>query len=196
MSEIVTAKQVELYTKNKLNKLLLQSRDNVLRAALAELRRGVGKKPGDIPQLWGYFLQDMPEEFFGNNEPSKAEWAIYTALTLFALHQQGKDPKTDCMYKEGHSFGTAVNRLVHDEDERERVARRFYAASTASSMEELSHHMRGIIQLLRSEGVSLDYPMLAADLYRYQFNSLVSNVRLKWGQDFYKITKTKNKNNI
>ena len=89
MSEIVTVKQVELYTKNKLNKLLLQFGDNVLRAALAELRRGVGKKPGDIPQLWGYFLQDMPEEFFGNKEPSKAEWAIYTALTLFALHQQG-----------------------------------------------------------------------------------------------------------
>lgn len=193
MSEIVTVKQVELYTKNKLNKLLLQFGDNVLRAALAELRRGVGKKPGDIPQLWGYFLQDMPEEFFGNKEPSKAEWAIYTALTLFALHQQGKDPKTDCMYKEGCSFGTAVNRLVHDEDERERVARRFYAVATASSMEELSHHMRGIIQLLRGEGIPIDYPMLAADLYRYQFNSLVSNVRLKWGQDFYRITITEEK---
>lgn len=193
MSEIVTAKQVELYTKNKLNKLLLQFGDNVLRAALAELRRGVGKKPGDIPQLWGYFLQDMPEEFFGNKEPSKAEWAIYTALTLFALHQQGKDPKTDCMYKEGYSFGTAVNRLVHDEDERERVARRFYAVATASSMEELSNHMRGIIQFLRGEGIPIDYPMLAADLYRYQFNSLVSNVRLKWGQDFYRITITEEK---
>lgn len=193
MSGMVTAKQVEDYTRNKLNKLLLQSGDNVLRAALAELRRGVGKKPGDVPQLWGYFLQDMPEEFFGDKEPSKAEWAVYTSLTLFALHQQGKDPKSDTMNKEGYSFGTAVNKLVHNEDERERVARRFYAAATASNMEELSHHMRGIIQLLRGEGVPLDYPMLAADLYRYQFNSLVSNVRLKWGQDFYRITITENK---
>ena len=97
------------------------------------------------------------------------------------------------MYKEGYSFGAAVNRLVHDEDERERVARRFYAVATASSMEELSHHMRGIIQLLRGEGIPIDYPMLAADLYRYQFNSLVSNVRLKWGQDFYRITITEEK---
>lgn len=193
MSEMVTAKQVADYTRNKLNKLLLQSGDNVLRAALAELRRGVGKRPGDVPQLWGYFLQDMPEEFFGDKEPSKAEWAVYTSLTLFALHQQGKDPKSDTMNKEGYSFGTAVNKLVHNEDERERVARRFYAAATASSMEELSHHMRGIIQLLRGEGIPLDYPMLAADLYRYQFRSLVSNVRLKWGQDFYRITITENK---
>lgn len=193
MSGMVTAKQVEDYTRNKLNKLLLQSGDNVLRAALAELRRGVGKKPGDVPQLWGYFLQDMPEEFFGDKEPSKAEWAVYTSLTLFALHQQGKDPKSDTMNKEGYSFGTAVNKLVHNEDERERVARRFYAAATASNMEELSHHMRGIIQLLRGEGVPLDYPMLAADLYRYQFSSLVSNVRLKWGQDFYRIKIEENK---
>lgn len=193
MSEMVTAKQVADYTRNKLNKLLLQSGDNVLRAALAELRRGVGKRPGDVPQLWGYFLQDMPEEFFGDKEPSKAEWAVYTSLTLFALHQQGKDPKSDTMNKEGYSFGTAVNKLVHNEDERERVARRFYAAATASSMEELSHHMRGIIQLLRGDGIPLDYPMLAADLYRYQFSSLVSNVRLKWGQDFYRISITENK---
>lgn len=193
MSGMVTAKQVEDYTRNKLNKLLLQSGDNVLRAALAELRRGVGKKPGDVPQLWGYFLQDMPEEFFGDKEPSKAEWAVYTSLTLFALHQQGKDPKSDTMNREGYSFGTAVNKLVHNEDERERVARRFYAAATASSMDELSHHMRGIIQLLRGEGIPLDYPMLAADLYRYQFNSLVSNVRLKWGQDFYRIKIEENK---
>lgn len=193
MSEMVTAKQVADYTGNKLNKLLLQSGDNVLRAELAELRRGVGKRPGDVPQLWGYFLQDMPEEFFGDKEPSKAEWAVYTSLTLFALHQQGKDPKSDTMNKEGYSFGTAVNKLVHNEDERERVARRFYAAATASSMEELSHHMRGIIQLLRGEGIPLDYPMLAADLYRYQFSSLVSNVRLKWGQDFYRISITENK---
>lgn len=193
MSGMVTAKQVEDYTRNKLNKLLLQLGDNVLRAALAELRRGVGKKPGDVPQLWGYFLQDMPEEFFGDKEPSKAEWAVYTSLTLFALHQQGKDPKSDTMNKEGYSFGTAVNKLVHNEDERERVARRFYAAATASSMDELSHHMRGIIQLLRGEGIPLDYPMLAADLYRYQFNSLVSNVRLKWGQDFYRIKIEENK---
>ena len=53
--------------------------------------------------------------------------------------------------------------------------------------------MRGIIQLLRGEGIPIDYPMLAADLYRYQFNSLVSNVRLKWGQDFYRITITEEK---
>ena len=57
------------------------------RAELAELRRGVGRQPGDLPALWGALLADMPEQLQGSNGPSKAEWAVYTALTLFALHQ-------------------------------------------------------------------------------------------------------------
>ena len=58
------------------------------RAELAELRRGVGRQPGDLPALWGALLADMPEQLQGSNGPSKAEWAVYTALTLFALHQR------------------------------------------------------------------------------------------------------------
>ena len=66
------------------------------RAELAELRRGVGRQPGDLPALWGALLADMPEQLQGSNGPSKAEWAVYTALTLFALHQQGAGRKNGC----------------------------------------------------------------------------------------------------
>lgn len=34
------------------------------RAELAELRRGVGRQPGDLPALWGALLADMPEQSF------------------------------------------------------------------------------------------------------------------------------------
>lgn len=50
----------------------------------------MGRQPGDLPALWGALLADMPEQLQGSNGPSKAEWAVYTALTLFALHQQGE----------------------------------------------------------------------------------------------------------
>lgn len=59
------------------------------RARLAELRRGVGHQPGDLPALWGSFLQELPKELWGRGtaagecrEPSEAEWAVYLALTL------------------------------------------------------------------------------------------------------------------
>lgn len=35
------------------------------RARLAELRRGVGYQPGDLPTLWGSFLQELPKELWG-----------------------------------------------------------------------------------------------------------------------------------
>ena len=30
------------------------------KAMLAKLRRGVGRVPGDLPELWGAFLADFP----------------------------------------------------------------------------------------------------------------------------------------
>ena len=153
---------------------------------MAELRRGIGKAPGEIPQLWGYYLESMPEEFYGDTEPSRAEWAVYAALTLFSLHQQGKDPQINPMQKEGRSFGSALSCLVQEAGDRERIARRFNTIATASSVEELFHYMRSAIQMLREENIGLDYAKLAGDIYCFQFPQMISNVRLRWGQDFYR----------
>lgn len=155
------------------------------RAELAELRRGVGRQPGDLPALWGALLADMPEQLQGSNGPSKAEWAVYTALTLFALHQQGEAGVS--MNQPGRTLGGAVRQLAEKtaagQDWTESsVLRRFNALATADSMPEVSHHLRGMIQLLRREGIPLDYPQLAEDLYQYQFVDGAPNVRLRWGR--------------
>ena len=140
------------------------------RAELAELRRGVGRQPGDLPALWGALLADMPEQLQGSNGPSKAEWAVYTALTLFALHQQGEAGVS--MNQPGRTLGGAVRQLAEKtaagQDWTESsVLRRFNALATADSMPEVSHHLRRMIQLLRREGIPLDYPQLAEDLYQW-----------------------------
>ena len=158
------------------------------RAELAELRRGVGRQPGDLPALWGALLADMPEQLQGSNGPSKAEWAVYTALTLFALHQQGEAGVS--MNQPGRTLGGAVRQLAEKtaagQDWTESsVLRRFNALATADSMPEVSHHLRGMIQLLRREGIPLDYPQLAEDLYQYQFEDSRNGVRLKWGRQYF-----------
>ena len=186
MNHSVTVKQVEVFTRRKLNSLISQAKVNT--GTLAELRRGIGKTPGELPQLWGYFLESMPEEFYGDQEASRAEWAVYTALTLFALHQQGKDPVVKSMQKEGQSLGKALACLIHTENVRERIFRRFRTIATAGSIEELSHYLRSAVQLLKGEDVGLDYSKLAGDIYCFQFSELVSGVRLRWGQDFYRST--------
>lgn len=75
------------------------------RAELAELRRGVGRQPGELPALWGSFLAEMSEELRGTDGPSKAEWAIYLALTLYALHQQGANRAEGSMNQPGKTLG-------------------------------------------------------------------------------------------
>mgnify|MGYP002767915407 FL=1 len=169
------------------------------RAELAELRRGVGHQPGDLPALWGSFLEQIPEPLRGSDGPSAAEWAVYTALTLFALHQQGEAGVS--MNQPGRTLGGAVRQLAvssvapgQDWTESS-VLRRFNALATADSMPEVSHHLRGMIQLLRREGIPLDYPQLAVDLYQYQFVDGAPNVRLRWGRDLYANPTEKTKEN-
>lgn len=138
---------VRNYTYRQIQFLIRQKETSVGKAMLANLRRGIGKTPGELPELWGAFLNEMPSELYGNSGmPSEGEWAVYIALTLFALHQQGNAEPVHC---EKVSLGTAAARLMNEktEEERGRILRRFGPVVTAKSMQELSHHLRGLIQL-------------------------------------------------
>lgn len=167
--------------------------ENKLRAELAKLRHGIGHAPGEIPAIWGAFLTDLPEEFYRNDDgnASPGEWAVYTALTMFALHQQGHDFESEWMNEEGLQFGASVRKLAkkdegkgEDEDKLKRIRARFNKIATASDLPELNHHLRGVINLLSGNGIKLDYADLAVDLYNYSYAEGRTKVRLKWGQDF------------
>ena len=168
------------------------------RAELAELRRGVGRQPGELPALWGSFLAEMPEELRGIDGPSKAEWAIYIALTLYAVHQQGVNRAEGQMNEPGKTLGGAVRQLaeataVEQDWTKSSVLRRFNVLATADSIQAVSQYLRGMIQLLRRESIPLDYPQLAVDLYRLQFVESAPNVRLQWGRELFAGEKTKQK---
>ncbi len=171
-------------------KWLSKTNEGDAKERLAKLRHGIGSIPGTIPDLWGMLFDELPERMLGKyGNPSKAEWAIYDALTLYALHQQGNDPKTANMNVMGVSLGKAANRLVYmyggTEDDRERVSRRFNQIALADDIEVLTYYLRTFIPLLRGEGIGLDYAMLARDIYLCQTESGQASVRLKWGQDYY-----------
>lgn len=169
---------------------LLKADDRVIKARLAELRHGIGSVPGSFPTLWGMIFENLPESMLGKyGKPSKEEWAIYDALTLYALHQQGQDVKTSNMNIKDVSLGKAACKLVYAEggtdDDRERVSRRFNQIALASDIETLTYYLRTFIPLLRGAGIGLDYPMLARDIYLCQTENGKAEVRLKWGQDYY-----------
>ena len=166
---------VKLYAAQRLHRLQALP-DNQRRAELAKLRRGIGHAPGELPELWGSFLLGMPESFQGRSAPSAAEWAVYLALTLYAMHQQGNDRPMNCP---GNTLGRAVRQLAErnsaGQDWTEAsVLRRFNALATAEEITEISHHLRGMIQLYELQCTDPRYAQTPA------------NVRLRWGQDLYR----------
>ena len=160
-------------------------------AELANLRRGIGHIPGDFPELWGLIMKDFPDELLSKTgEPTKGEWAAYISLTLYAMHQQSIDVSVN---EKDVSIGRAVGKLISSEDDRERVGRRFNAFASATDIEEAAQHLRGLIRLIKSKKIKLDYPNLACDLYDYQWGEESrARVRLRWGQDFYYRNKQNN----
>lgn len=184
--------QIKKLTQEKIERLLTE--EPWSRAMLAKLRRGIGKPPGEMPELFEIVLSNVPEELYGKgDEPSKPVWAIYTALTLFALHQQGKDhPMSNNGKNEdknsGNSLGAAVGYLVQQDKDREpAIKRRLDAVATANEFTELAYHARGLIQLLKAGDITLDYPRFAEDIYWYQFDEMRNRIRLRWGEDYYRI---------
>lgn len=177
--------QVYTFVKYKIERIAHGGGTSASKAALASLRRGIGKAPGSLPELWDVTLGEMPDNLLSKNgEPTRSEWAVHTALTLYALHQQGNDPKSKCASKVKESLGKAVGKLAVSRNE-EAVLRRFHTAATAESFDEFAWHMRGLIQLLKAEGQPLDYPALAQDMYWFQFPERRDGIRLQWGQDYY-----------
>lgn len=177
------------YVGQQIYALLNNGNEAEVRAALARLRRGVGKAPGSMPEPWAYTMDGLPEALQGRpGQTSNGEWAVHIAMTLFALHQQGKDPKRMPMHMPEVQMGKAAGRLVRiEEDDLERVKRRFDAVITSDSVDELATHLRGLIQIMRAQDppVPLDYVALAQDLYGYQNPERRDDIRLNWGRDFY-----------
>ena len=95
-------RQIEDYMRRRLSDFASDPNAGRVRAQLATLRRGVGRKPGDMPDLWGLLFADMPEEMMSRMaEPTAAEWAAYTALTLYATHQRDGNQQAEHAHRPG-----------------------------------------------------------------------------------------------
>ncbi len=158
---------------------------------LAWLRRCAGKSILDSQDIWGYVLEDMPSSLMGKGrehfEPSEAEIAVHLALSLYAIHQQGI---IEPVSARGNSFAAAVSRVGYvDKRVRPGVQKRFDAALTSSDVGELSNHLRGLVQLIRQSDtvIQVNYPLLARDLYTYQFPDGKKRVLMRWGEDYYRV---------
>lgn len=190
-------KSVEEFVEKKIKRILAEAGQPEGKAMLSHLRHGIGHSPGDYPELFGILLMDMPEEFLSiTGIPTKEEWACYTALTLFALHQQGISTQYNPMHTdEKVSLGNALSilaKISNDDNAQQRMLQRLKIVATSKDMNELAYHLRGIIQLLNKESIPLNYAQLAGDVFEFQFWEQSPKVCLRWGQDFFRLANDSN----
>ncbi|MGY1960792.1 type I-E CRISPR-associated protein Cse2/CasB [Nocardia gipuzkoensis] len=167
-------------------------RDSDALAAMAQLRRGVGGRPGADPALWELTLAGLEEKIEARNTMTRAErdgaaivWerAAYDAITLHALHQQSR---SDRMHRRGPSLGAATAVLGARAASSEAVRARFHALATAGDHSARLIHLRGIIAQLRSFDIPLDYARLAEDLVCLDDGIDANDVLLTWGRDYHR----------
>ena len=188
MSDYTAQDELQRFVVAKVMRLYHQKSNGVSAATaqLAQLRRGVGVSPFQYPELLVIILEKedgtegIPEQYRGRGEqPSNAESAAYTALTLFALHQQSQNQP---MHDAEVSFGNAVGKLVGDTTTS--MKKRFDSLLTAQTENARQHYLRSLITLLRSEGIAFDYGRFAVDYMRLLNPATRQKVMYRWNRDF------------
>ncbi|MDC4232364.1 type I-E CRISPR-associated protein Cse2/CasB [Actinomyces sp. B33] len=158
-------------------------------AGRAHLRSAVGKEVGSVPAIWSLTLESGSEKLLGN-EPTRGEKAVHLALTLWALHQGSHDTPMHFTSPRGATIGSSVRRLAvagapdGQGPETHPVYRRLCAMIAAQTFTALAIQARGLIHLLSSADIHVDYGRLASDFYQWQDPRLRSRIIRQWGRDF------------
>lgn len=161
------------------------ARRPVVARTLAELRRGLGREPGTVPEMWPHYTQLTVD-----GRLSRRLRAEHLALSLFGMHQQSH---TQAMHQPGKSLGRALREFHQETREAppgsdttaNAVDKRLAALATATSFPELAEHLRGVVSLLGSRDIALDYDRLYTTLVRWQDPKRRGQVVRRWGSDYF-----------
>jgi hypothetical protein len=177
------------------------------RAKIAKLRHVSSQTIGESPETWEFLIDGFPDELIGKgNSPTTAERIAFCTLTLYASHQQSQSQPMYIKNGAGngeswrpdgkHSLGAAVRKFVDQQAkgdtplEKNPAFKRLVNIINSHELDEQAIHLRGLIQLLKSQDIALDYTSLAWDLYRLQFPETKKEVTLRWGRQVYRNQKT------
>lgn len=159
------------------------------RSMLFELRKGIGRKPGELPTLWGLTLTDLPgvSDHFDCSEPTAVEWSVYMALVIYGTQRLYADDQNE-VHKEKVSLGTALRKLALKTDKEDYFLKELQRLTSLTEPELIFSQIYRLSKFFRPNRIQLDYGKLAEDLYWLQTTGRAS-VQLKWGSDFYNLEK-------
>jgi CRISPR system Cascade subunit CasB len=143
------------------------------RGSLAALRRGLGKRPGESPEMYPHVMRFEPKPW--------EEESYFLVASLFALWHQGS--LSGAIGSTRGSIGESFRR-VQDQSDSESIERRFVALLNAHR-EDLPEHLRHAVSLMRSakHPVSINWDRLLGDLRNWDDER--RNVQRRWARDFW-----------
>lgn len=139
------------------------------RGALADLRSGLGKEPGEMARVHGHVVPHLPEKDYNDR------W-YYVTATLF-----GSFPKHRTRLSLGAAFRPVA--FPPGEPKKDSMEARFIALLNAHP-DDLDGHLRHTVSLLKSNEQPLDWYRLFVDLLQWDHPD--GHVQLKWARDFYR----------
>jgi CRISPR system Cascade subunit CasB len=145
------------------------------RAALAALRRGLGKRPGEAAEMFPYVMPWITSEHSVRRQDD-----YFLVASLFAEHQIGWAAAPG--ERGGTDIGASFWRLRQEVDSGS-IERRFVALLNAERA-DLPNHLRHAIALLKTKSIPVDWPQLLHDLGGWDWES--RSVQRDWAQSFWR----------
>jgi len=140
------------------------------RGALAALRRGLGRPPGTVADMYPYVVPWISEDV-----PPWREAVYYLIAALFAYH-----PDAGGSGNMGHHFALARARDPRGDDTA--IERRFVALLAAHE-DDLDFYLRQAVSFLKSKEVAVNWHQLLSDVLAWGHPARY--VQQQWARAFW-----------
>ena len=154
---------------------LIGLREHDQRAALAALRRGLGKPPGSEPLAYPYVVPKLPDDLRCDDD----EAPYYLVGSLFALH-----PVDTTAGNMGNHLRDLARQTGADEPP-PNIERRFVLL-LSSHPRDLYKLLQPAVNLLKAGNVPIHWFQLLRDLKYWQHSDSRSDVRREWATSFWR----------
>ena len=143
------------------------------RGALAALRSGIGKRPGEASRMFPYIARFLS----AGGERSAQVQVVFLTSALFASHRS---------HAKVGNLGSSLRRAVTAKHGEEGVASRLTAALDADP-EDLARHITGLVTLCDSAGAPIDWTRFYFDTIslHQEDEDRRNKTRLDWARGFW-----------
>jgi CRISPR system Cascade subunit CasB len=165
------------------------------KAVLSSFRSSASFSSPRARATWPVIMANLDDrQLSRTGVPSKAEIAVFTAVRLYALNQQGKTnsvygPSKNDKDNESDTLFTHLAAMNAQPDRSKSFNSLVQRVLNAPNIDGVINGLSHLVGQIKSDRIerTIDYAQLAQDLYNFQFSFESANrVQLRWGQEYYR----------